>query len=173
MPTFGTDSNRDLYIAAIRVGCLYGESWVVVRGPGNEIVAAAFWIPAPGAELTPERLERSGMAGALAVWGSENWERLETSLAVIDAAQERAAPPHWYLVSVGVDPSWQSHGYGGALLEHFALRAAADRVPACLWTMQPVNVPFYRSHGFVVAAEGAAPESGLPFWIFRRDAIAP
>jgi hypothetical protein len=61
----------------------------------------------------------------------------------------------------------------GALIERFLARAAADRVPACLWTMQPANVPFYQRYGLEVAAENVETSSGLPYWIFHRLADTP
>jgi GNAT superfamily N-acetyltransferase len=71
------------------------------------------------------------------------------------------------------DPAWQRRGSGGMLVERFRVRAAADRVPTCLWTKQPATDPFYQRHGLEVVADNAEPSSGLRNWIFRRFADTP
>jgi GNAT superfamily N-acetyltransferase len=163
-----------LYTAAVRFGCLYGESWAVTDPAVEALAAVGFWFPVPGGEFTPERMERSGLAAAAALWGAGDWQRFETALAAIEAAKRQLVPtPHWYLLTVGTDPAWQRRGLGGALIERFLARAATDRVPACLWTMQPANVPFYQRHGLAVAADNIEPSSGLRYWIFRRLADTP
>jgi GNAT superfamily N-acetyltransferase len=163
-----------LYTAAVRFGCLYGESWAVTDPAGEALAAVGYWFPMPGGEFTPERMERSGLAAVADLWGAEEWQRFETTLAAIEAAKGRLVPtPHWYLLTVGTDPAWQGRGLGGALIERFLARAATDRVPACLFTMQPANVPFYQRHGLALAADNVEPSSGLRYWIFRRLADQP
>jgi GNAT superfamily N-acetyltransferase len=163
-----------LYTAGVRFGCLYGESWAVTDPAGEALTAVAYGFPMPGGEFTPERMERSGLAAVADLWGARDWQRFETALAAIEAAKRQLVPaPHWYLLNVGTDPAWQRRGLAGALVERFLARAAADRVPACLWTMQPANVPFYERHGLAVAAENVETSSGLRYWIFRRLADTP
>jgi ribosomal protein S18 acetylase RimI-like enzyme len=160
------------FVAAVRYGCLCGEAWAVA--PAAQLAAVALWLPAPGAEPTPERLERSGMARLPDLLGADAWGRFEASTGAIEAAQERAVPPpHRYLWGIGVDPAWQRRGLGGALLRRFRSRAAADGVPACTWTVEAEGVPYYRSHGYDVVAEGVEPASGLPYWIFRGAGPGP
>ena len=165
---------RALYTAAVRFGCLYGESWAVTDPAGEALTAVVYGFPVPGGEFTPERMERSGLAAVADLWGAENWQRFETALAAIEAAKRQLVPtPHWYLLTVGTDPTWQRRGLAGALIDRFLARAAADRVPACLWTMQPMNVPFYERHGLAVVADDVEPNTGLRYWIFRRFADTP
>ena len=165
---------QTLYTAAVRFGCLYGESWAVTDPAGDALAAVAYGFPVPGGEFTPERMARSGLTTAADMWGARDWQRFETTMAAIEAAKSRVMPtPHWYLLTVGADPAWQRRGLGGVLIERFLARAAGDRVPACLWTMQPANVPFYERHGLAVAVDGVEPTSGLPYWIFRRLADTP
>jgi GNAT superfamily N-acetyltransferase len=163
-----------LYAGVIRFGCLYGEVWGVAAESESDLVGVAIWLPAPGGEWSQERMERAEMPSFADLLGADASERLEGPFAVFEAAVEHAAPhPHWYLSNVGVDPAWQRRGVGGALVRRFAARAAADRVPACFWTVQPANVPFYHQHGFSIAAEGVEHASMLPYWIFHRLTDAP
>jgi ribosomal protein S18 acetylase RimI-like enzyme len=162
------------YTTLVVYGCLYGETWGVAPAPGGELAAVAIWLPMPAADFTPERMERSGMAGIPDLLGADAWELFVETAATIGAVQDQVVPvPHWDLTVVGVDPSWQQQGLGRILVQRFMARAAADGVPACFWTVQPVNVPFYQRHGFAVVAEGVEPKSGLHYWIFRRFADGP
>jgi GNAT superfamily N-acetyltransferase len=79
------------------------------------------------------------------------------------------AGDHWYLAFIGMEPSRQGRGLGGALLGPVLARAHHKRVPCYLETFLARNVPFYRRHGFKVVAEGTLPESGLAFWTMRRE----
>jgi GNAT superfamily N-acetyltransferase len=163
-----------LYTAAVRFGCLYGASWAVTHPTGEALAAVAYGFPVPGGEFTPERKERSGLAAVADLWGAEDWQRFETALAAIEAAKRQlVSTTHWYLLTVGTDPAWQRRGLAGALIERFLARAAADRVPAYLWTMQPMNVPFYERHGLAVVADDVEPNTGLRYWIFRQFADTP
>jgi ribosomal protein S18 acetylase RimI-like enzyme len=158
------------FVAAIRFACLCGEAWAVA--PNGRLAAAAVWLPVPGAEPTPERLERSGMARLPDILGADVWGRFETTVGAIEAAQEQAVPPpHRYLWGLGVDPAWQRRGLGQALLRCFQSRAAANGVPACLWTVDAEGVPYYQRHGYDVVADGVEPTSGLSYWIFRGAAL--
>jgi ribosomal protein S18 acetylase RimI-like enzyme len=154
------------FVAAVRYACLCGEAWAVTTN--DRLAAVAVWLAVPGAEPTSEQLERSGMARLPELLGADVWRRFETTAGAIEAAQEQAVPPpHRYLWGIGVDPTWQRRGLGGALLQCFGSRAAAEGVPACLWTVDAKGVAYYRRHGYDLVAEGVEPASGLPYWIFR------
>ena len=48
-------------------------------------------------------------------------------------------------------------------------RADADRVPAFLWTSNPDNLPYYRSHGYEEIGESGIP-GGARSWYMERPA---
>jgi ribosomal protein S18 acetylase RimI-like enzyme len=56
--------------------------------------------------------------------------------------------PHWYLPLIGVDPAYQGHGLGDALMSFALQRCDRDRTPAYLESTNPRNVNLYRRHGF-------------------------
>jgi len=56
--------------------------------------------------------------------------------------------PHWYLPLIGVDPSQQGRGHGGALLQHALQICDRDGLPAYLEATSPRSKALYLRHGF-------------------------
>ena len=71
--------------------------------------------------------------------------------------------PHSYVVAVGVAPSEQGKGVGGALLRSALRAAAAQGVPCYLETASPKGVAIYEHLGFRVQ-HAFAPQGLPPFW---------
>jgi ribosomal protein S18 acetylase RimI-like enzyme len=118
------------YTTLVLYGCLYGETWGVAPELGGELAAVSIWLPMPAADFTPDRMERSGMAGIPTLLGAGAWERFVVTAATIGAVQDQVVPlPQWDLTAVGIDPSWQRQGLGGTLVQRFMARAAADADP--------------------------------------------
>lgn len=70
------------------------------------------------------------------------------------------AEPHWYLPLIGVDPSSQGQGCGGALLSFALKRFDQQGRVAYLETSNPRNIGLYKRHGFNELGEiqiGASP----------------
>jgi ribosomal protein S18 acetylase RimI-like enzyme len=61
--------------------------------------------------------------------------------------------PHWYLPLIGVDPTRQGRGYGGALLSHALRQCDREQAPAYLESTNPRNTPLYQRHGFEVIGQ--------------------
>lgn len=75
---------------------------------------------------------------------------------------------HWYLPLMGVDLSFQSLGYGSALLRHALARSDDEQLPAYLEATSPRNKALYERHGFEelgVIQAGASP----PMWPMLRE----
>ena len=131
---------------------------------------AAVWLPDLDPEGTWERLEQSGLDRAPAVLGAEAFERFAGVVGHLERLRQRdVSPLHWYLSVLGVDPSCQGQGLGGALLRPILDDADADGYPCYLETFEAKNAPFYQRHGFEVLVDDVEPSSGLRFWTFRRD----
>ena len=77
--------------------------------------------------------------------------------------------PHWYLAGIGVDPSAQRRGVGGALLEPGLAAAARAALPVVLLTNNEANLPFYERHGFSVVREERTPKNGPNAWAMVRS----
>jgi GNAT superfamily N-acetyltransferase len=92
-----------------------------------------------------------------------------------DAISEEYKPqePHFYLGVLGVHPSMQGKGAGGALIKAYCDLADRDPVSAgtFLETAQRKNLAFYKHCGFQLLGQGElAP--GKPFWcLFRAKPV--
>jgi GNAT superfamily N-acetyltransferase len=74
---------------------------------------------------------------------------------------------HFLVWMFAVSPAHQRSGLGGRLMREALAKADSDEVPAYLWTGNPDNLPYYRSHGFDVTGEVLIP-GGVPNWFMER-----
>jgi ribosomal protein S18 acetylase RimI-like enzyme len=150
----------------VRHSLMYGEPYAA----GDPIAGVALVIPPGATHATAEQERASGLDRMEEVFGQAAFERAAPLGDLLRERHDRdMQEPHWYLPILGVDPSHQGTGVGGALLRAVIARAAEDLLPCYLDTAQPKNVAFYRRHGFEVLTHGVEPISGLPYWTFRRD----
>jgi predicted N-acetyltransferase YhbS len=84
---------------------------------------------------------------------------------VIEAAHP--AYDHFLVWMFAVRPARQRQGLGGRLMREALEAADSAEVPAYLWTGNPDNLPYYRSHGFEVIGEAPIP-GGVPNWFMER-----
>jgi predicted N-acetyltransferase YhbS len=89
---------------------------------------------------------------------------------VIEAAHP--AYDHFLVWMFAVSPAHQRKGLGRRLMQEALAHADSDEVPAYLWTGNPDNLPYYRSHGFDVIGEALIP-GGVPNWFMERAPRAP
>jgi GNAT superfamily N-acetyltransferase len=82
---------------------------------------------------------------------------------------EAAHPPydHFLVWTFAVSPPHQRSGLGRLLMREALTAADSDEVPAYLWTGNPDNLPYYRSHGFEVIGEALIP-GGVTNWFMER-----
>jgi GNAT superfamily N-acetyltransferase len=76
---------------------------------------------------------------------------------------------HFLVMLFAVSPTRQRAGLGRRLMSEALARADADQVPAYLWTSNPDNLPYYRSHGYEVIGESGIP-GGARSWYMERPA---
>ena len=82
-------------------------------------------------------------------------------------ARHPSPQPHSYLRYVGVAPSAQGKGWGGALVRAGAALAADNGLGVLLETATPSNVAIYTRLGFNISEEWQVP-SGPQFWTMQR-----
>ena len=140
------------------------EVWTTRRG----VVGCARWLP-PG----PPHVHVGPMLRALVATPMRVREGTTRFLAygrAVEAMRAETVPEaHWYLAGIGVDPSVQRRGVGGALLRPGLDAADQARLPAALLTNSERNLSFYERHGFVIIREGRTPENGPHAWMMRRE----
>ena len=143
--------------------CLpYGE---VLTTP--DLSGVACWLPPGSGTKDAWGMLRSGMVLAPLKLGPAAFVRFMGLTAYMDAARERIVPtPHWYLFGIGVGPSRQGEGIGGALLKPALARADARGLPCYLETQTERNVEFYEKRGFKVSE--ASTIRGLRLWTMLR-----
>jgi GNAT superfamily N-acetyltransferase len=111
---------------------------------GVLIAAPPFSYPFPPAPLWSRM--RAVFSQGLAV--ARRWREAFESL---DA--RHPTTPHWYLGTLGVEPSLQGRGVGTALASDWLARVDPDGVAAYLETDRAGNLPFYAQLGFRAVAE--------------------
>lgn len=132
---------------------------VEVARDSGRIAGVAVWFP-PGT-FPPGTLfgtEVDALPGYVRAFG----RRISVSARYMSVAV-RTHPHeqrHWYLALIGVEPSRQGQGVGGALLRSRLERCDKQGVAAYLEASNPEDVPLYEHFGFQVTgaldlAEGA------------------
>lgn len=143
----------------------------VDTGASGAVLGVAAWL-APGRwHPTPGRLLRQLPAILQALVLSPVSARM---VRVANAAQ-RAHPreAHWYLQTLGVEPSRQGEGIGRLLVEPILERADAEGLPCYLETATTANVAWYTRAGFEVVAELEPPGGAPTMWTMWRPAPGP
>jgi ribosomal protein S18 acetylase RimI-like enzyme len=155
----------DVYARMTRFGVLTGEVYVTA----GAVEGVAVWLP-PNAKWTRENIEASGMHETATLIGDDAYQRYREVVGREWQARERdMTGPCWYLFLLGVEPSRQRRGLGGALMRPILERANTEQLACYLETENQRNVAFYLKQGFDVIVNGEeAGASGVRFWTFRR-----
>ena len=144
--------------------------------PGNELwtagdySAAALWVPPERADLKLPWWEELQMIPTVVSFTSLG------GLGRVDAFRKTAekyhpkAKPHFYLMTIGVDPRFQGQGLGGALLDATLAKIDAKGLPSYLESSNEKNVPLYKRHGYEVTAEFRPAPDAPPLWGMWREA---
>jgi ribosomal protein S18 acetylase RimI-like enzyme len=122
---------------------------------------AALWLR-PGVEPDLESL------GALAEEAvlEEDQEKVFAFLEQQGAVHPHE--PHWYLPMIGVDPSRQGLGLGGALLSHALKEVDREGMPAYLEATSERSRDLYARHGFEVVGTIQFADSPPMFPMWRK-----
>ena len=156
----------DVYARMIRFGCLAGE----VYATAGALDGVALWMP-PDAKWSRDHIEASGMHQMPTIIGNDAYLRYREVVGREWNARERdMTGACWYLFLLGVEPSRQRSGVGGALMRPVLERADVEHRQCYLETENERNVAFYKKQGFDVIVNGeAVGASGVRFWSFRRS----
>ena len=153
----------------------YGQGLVVRATDTPEgLAGVALWL-APG-QLQLNLARKARMMPALtraAIAGGRRFGGLARS----GGALEESVPqgPLWYLRAMGVHPTAQRRGVGGALLKAGLAEANAAGLPCHLHTSDPANIEYYRRWGFELTQPEIRAEADGPTFVgmTRHPAPAP
>jgi ribosomal protein S18 acetylase RimI-like enzyme len=154
------------FAASVREGALFQSVYSI----GEPIKGVAVWTPPGFQERTEDRAKQSGLDQMSRQFGSEAYQRFTSILSYLSCFSSQALlPAHWYLSLIGVAPSCQGQGIGGALLAPVLQQADHEGMMCSLETFEENNLSFYSHHGFQVVATAIEPHSQLRFWTMRRS----
>jgi ribosomal protein S18 acetylase RimI-like enzyme len=137
-----------LFAIVVRYCLRYG---VVYTTSGLEGVVCC--LP-PGQTTTIGRLALMSLSNPPLQLGLAGLRRFLQVSSYTDQAHKQAAPEaHWYIWALGVDPTWQGHGFGDQLVRAVLRQAVAQGLPCYLDTENPRNVSFYQQFGFRQVSE--------------------
>jgi ribosomal protein S18 acetylase RimI-like enzyme len=112
--------------------------------PEGRLLGAALW-GRPGEYPFSYVRSALAMARVMPRLGAGGLARLPR-LAAVD--RHHPSQPHWYLLTLGVEPSAQGRGVGTRLIENQAAESDPAGVPIYLETFNPANPTYYRRLGF-------------------------
>ena len=140
---------------------------VVQTTPAVEGMAC--WLPPDHSSPSFTGMLRTGLLTEPLKFGWAGFRWFMDMVSDTEKVHKRAVPRrHWYLWGLGVEPSEQGKGIGGALMRPILARAEAEGLSCYLETQNGSNVPFYRRHGFEVVSDGEVPKRGLRVWAMVR-----
>jgi GNAT superfamily N-acetyltransferase len=110
----------------------------------NDGIGVAIWLP-PGIHGDDGPLE-AVIAESIALE-----KQAEVAALFEQTEQYRPTEPHWYLSLIGVEALHRNKGCGAALLQHRLRQCDRERLPAYLWSSNPLNISLYERHGFKIS----------------------
>ena len=147
------------------LGLAGNEVWTA-----DDFSVAALWVPPARADLKQPLWQELMMIPTLLHFtGFSGLSRVNAFRKAADVHHPKVQP-HFYLMSIGVDPLFQGHGLGSAMLEATLAHIDRQKLPAYLESSSPKNVPLYRRHGFEVTKEFRPGQDGPPLWGMWRGA---
>jgi GNAT superfamily N-acetyltransferase len=147
---------RDIYLQ-------YDDCYTTAERAGG-----ALWAPPGKWHLGP--LGQLRLLPKMALVAGRDLPRLLRGLAFIEGKHPHE--PHYYLGPLGVEPSRQGMGIGGALMRPVLDRCDRERIPAYLEASTPRNRALYLRNGFEVVEELHFPGGGPPTWLMWRPPAA-
>ncbi len=157
---------RAFFIAGLVDAHKHGEAWVATVD--DDIAGAAVWLP-PGSYPPGSGRQARQMLHLLGV-APVALGSLRRSLKYLRAVEaEHPKAEHWYLATLGVDPTHQGRGYGTKLLEAVLTRTDEAGMPTYLETDKERNLAYYARHQFTLMDTVVPAVAGPPTWTMWRE----
>ena len=132
----------------------------------GELMGGSLWLP-PGKYPASTLQQLSLLTGFIQLFGMRRTPSIFRDIDHMEKMHPRKQP-HWYLAFLGIEPTEQGKGMGGALLLPVLNRCDAERMPAYLETSNERNLSLYQRHGFQVIKECDF-DKGPHFWGMWRN----
>jgi GNAT superfamily N-acetyltransferase len=139
---------RPMFTGVARDAARLGSAYAAVTDE-PAVYGVAIWL-APGRFPWSESRQLRGAGWMLKVLLAAPGSFRAFMRTGANGARLHPQDPHWYLVTMGVDPAAQRMGLGGRLLEPVFEIADRNGVDCYLETADRKNVEYYARHGFVV-----------------------
>jgi ribosomal protein S18 acetylase RimI-like enzyme len=159
---------RQLFKTTLRTDALgnHVTATVDVATAGDRIVGGAIWYP-PGHWPTPAARQLAALPGFIWAFGRSLGRATALVRGVATVHPQR---PHWYLAGIGVEPDWQGHGVGAALLRSRLRVCDAAHADAYLESSKVTNIRFYQHFGFETRRLAPVPTGAPPITPMWRSA---
>lgn len=164
------DAKRDIGRRAMfsflvgKLGLPGRELWTA-----DDFSAAALWIPPERADLKLPWWEELMLFPTIVTFTSlGGLNRVDAFRKAADKHHPKAKP-HFYLMTIGVDPKFQGQGLGSALLDATLAMIDAKGLPSYLESSNEKNVPLYKRHGYEVTNEFRPAPDAPPLWGMWRE----
>lgn len=139
----------------------------VYTTPGD-IKGVAAWIP-PGHSLNLLRLLQAGFYKLPFQVGLSRLPRWLEVFKLEQYHHQDMPQPHWYLMLLGVAPTYQGQGIGSLLLQPVLKQADHEGLPCYLETSTEAAVRFYQRHGFEIVRKSQELANTARFWTMKRE----
>lgn len=130
----------------------------------GSIVGAALWAPPDGWQQSSLD-ELRQLPAMVRTFG----RRLGAGKMFADLMKSHhPTEPHWYLSTIGTQPSVRGGGHGRSLMQSGLDQCDAEHAPAYLESSKAENIPYYERFGFEVTGEILVP-NGPTLWSMWRN----
>lgn len=159
---------KHVYQMTSCLGVKYGET----HATSPNLEGVAVWLPYINKEYKFITDIRCAFKAKFYKLGREAGKRIKPIEEYSTKIHREYAPgDHWYLQTLGVEPTHQGKGYGSLLMEYMLEKIDnTNPLPVFLETSTEINVKFYKRFGFEVVREGIIPETDVEQWYLLRYA---
>ncbi|RUT02797.1 GCN5-like N-acetyltransferase [Dulcicalothrix desertica PCC 7102] len=149
----------------------YTKSYNTIYTTSKDLKGVAIWIPPGQFPINFVRLLQAGLYKLPFKLGWSGFNRWVSLFTLDSYHKSDMSQPHWYLLILGVIPTYQGQGIGSSLLQPILKQADAEKLPCYLETFTTASVRFFQKHGFKVLKTDQLPGNALSFWTMKREPI--
>ncbi len=156
---------------SVTMGVLYGEAYAI----SENLEGIAVWLHFPNKfRQNPFRVMRCAFRTRPWRMGLKAAQKGLPMEMITEKMHKKYVPSeHWYLATLGVDPTQQGKGIGSRLIKAMLPRIDEQNLPLYLETSTQENVHFYQRFGFNVMEKHTVPDTDMYIWAMLRPPQTP